>query len=45
MIDENGEIVRTEEEDTLQSKIHKLKQTYQHEYNELKDLKTEIERI
>ena len=25
MIDENGEIVRTEEEDTLQSKIHKLK--------------------
>ena len=45
MIDENGEIVRTEEEDTLQSKIHKLKQSYQQEYNELKDLKTEIERI
>ena len=45
MIDENGEIVRTEEEDNLQGNIHKLKLAYQQEYNELKDLKTEIERI
>lgn len=45
MIDENGEIVRTDEEDALQGKIGKLKLAYQQEYNELKDLKTEIERI
>ena len=45
MVDDNGEIVRTDEEEALQLQINKLKQTYQKEYNELKDLKTEIERI
>ena len=45
MVDENGEIVRTDEEDGLQGQINKLKHNYQREYNELKDLKMEIERI
>ena len=45
MVDDNGELVRTEEEDQIQSQINRYKQTYQAEYTELKDLKTEIERI
>ena len=45
MVDDNGELVRTEEEDQIQSMINRYKQTYQAEYTELKDLKTEIERI
>ena len=45
LVDENGEIERTKEEDELQAKIARHKQAYQAEYNELKDLKTEIERI
>lgn len=43
MVDENGEIIRTEEENSLQQKIALRKQQYQNDYNELKDLKTEIE--
>lgn len=45
MVDDNGELVRTEEEDRLQDRINQLKKTYQSEYTELKDLKSEIERI
>ena len=45
MVDDNGELVRTEEEDQIQAQINRYKQTYQAEYTELKDLKTEIERI
>jgi hypothetical protein len=45
LVDENGEIERTAEEDALQIQVSKAKQQYQKEYNELKDLKTEIERI
>lgn len=45
MVDDSGEIIKTEEEEKIQIEINKLKQTYQGEYNELKDLKTEIERI
>lgn len=45
MVDDNGELVRTEEEDQIQVQINRYKQTYQAEYTELKDLKTEIERI
>ena len=45
MVDDNGELVRTEEEDQIQVQINRYKQTYQAEYSELKDLKTEIERI
>jgi molecular chaperone GrpE (heat shock protein) len=40
-----GEIIKTAEEDEYQSKITKLKREYQSQYNELKDLKQEIERI
>lgn len=45
MVDDNGEIVRTEDENALQLQINGLKQSYQGEYVELKELKTEIERI
>ena len=45
MVDESGEIIKTDEEEKIQLEISKLKQTYQCDYNELKDLKTEIERI
>ena len=45
MVDDNGELMRTPEEDELQLRINSLKQNYQREYTELKDLKTEIERI
>ena len=45
MVDDNGELVRTEEEDALQGRINGLKHTYQSEYTELKELKSEIERI
>lgn len=45
LVDESGEIIKTDEEDKIQLEISKLKQTYQTDYNELKDLKTEIERI
>jgi len=45
LVDDNGEIIRTPEEDTLQRTIYKMKQTYQTDYNELKDLKGEIEQI
>lgn len=45
LIDENGEIQKTPEEDKLQAQIMQLKREYQTQYNELKDLKTEIERI
>ena len=39
MVDENGEIIKTQEEEQLQSKITDLKRSYQAQYNELKDLK------
>lgn len=45
MVDDNGELLRTPEEDELQQRINQFKQKYQTEYTELKDLKTEIERI
>ena len=45
LIDANGEIIKTPEEDQLQGEIMKEKRDYQNQYNELKDLKTEIERI
>ena len=45
MVDENGEIIKTEEEEQIQSKITDMKRSYQAQYNELKDLKQEIERI
>jgi len=45
MVDDSGEIIKTDEENKIQVEINLLKSTYQLEYNELKDLKTEIERI
>lgn len=45
LVDENGEIIKTPEEDDFQGKITKLKNDYQSQYNELKELKMEIERI
>ena len=45
MVDDNGELVRTPEEDQYQSQINQKKQAYATEYGELKDLKGEIERI
>lgn len=45
MVDDNGEIIRTPEEETLQRKIYTMKQEYQQDYNELKDLKGDIEQI
>lgn len=45
LVDDNGEIIKTPEEEQKQLKITQLKQDYQAQYNELKDLKSEIERI
>jgi len=45
LVDENGEIIKTPEEEEIQGKINLLKNDYQAQYNELKDLKSEIERI
>ena len=45
LVDENGEIIKTPEEDQIQEKISGVKRAYQTQYNELKDLKSEIERI
>ena len=45
MVDDNGEIVKTPEEEELQMQISQFKHKYQREYTELKELKTEIERI
>lgn len=45
MIDENGEIIKSPEEEQYQAQIMQLKKAYHNQYNELKDLKTEIERI
>ena len=45
MVDDNGEVMRTPEEMQMQQKIALRKQAYQEDYNELKDLKGEIERI
>ena len=44
-VDSNGEIIQTAEELNLQSKISVLKKSYQDQYQELKELKSEIERI
>ena len=33
MVDEGGEIIKTDEEDKIQLEISKLKQTYQGDYN------------
>ena len=45
LVDENGEIIKTPEEQQLQEQVSKQKRDYQSQYNELKSLKTEIERI
>jgi kinesin family protein 6/9 len=45
LVDENGEIIKTEEEEKNQQQITEVKRKYQSQYNELKDLKSEIERI
>ena len=44
-VDSNGEIIQTPEELNLQSQISQLKIMYQNQYQELKELKGEIERI
>lgn len=45
LVDDNGEIIKTPEEEEKQAKITSLKKEYQNQYNELKELKSEIERI
>ncbi len=46
MIDpSSGEVLKTPEEEQYQSQINKYKLKYQEQYNELKELKAEIERI
>ena len=45
LVDDNGEIIKTPEEEAKQAKITGLKKDYQAQYNELKELKSEIERI
>ena len=45
LVDENGEIIKTPEEEQIQGQITQHKNSYQSQYNELKDLKSEIERI
>lgn len=40
-----GEVLKTPEEEQLQGQTNKLKMKYQDHYNELKELKQEIERI
>jgi DNA-directed RNA polymerase subunit L len=45
LIDENGEVIRSKEENEIQAHISKMKIQYQEDYNELKELKNEIERI
>jgi kinesin family protein 6/9 len=45
LIDENGEVIRSKEENEIQAQISKWKVQYQEDYNELKELKNEIERI
>ena len=45
MVDANGEILRTQEEEELQARINQLKMKYSEQYSELKELKAEIERI
>ena len=39
LVDENGEIIKTDEEEQNQMKITEVKRKYQTQYNELKDLK------
>ncbi len=46
MIDpSSGEVLKTPEEEQYQTQINKYKLKYQEQYNELKELKAEIERI
>ena len=45
LVDPNGEVLKTPEEEELQLRVNKLKMRYQEQYNELKELKAEIERI
>eukprot|EP00826_Nyctotherus_ovalis_P063340 TRINITY_DN9282_c0_g1_i10.p1 TRINITY_DN9282_c0_g1~~TRINITY_DN9282_c0_g1_i10.p1 ORF type:complete len:584 (+),score=206.55 TRINITY_DN9282_c0_g1_i10:821-2572(+) len=45
MVDRNGEIIRTPEEDQLQSEVAAAKSLYQQQYSALKELKGEIEGI
>ena len=40
-----GEVMKTPEEEQIQVQINKHKMRYQEQYNELKELKAEIERI
>ncbi|TNV72422.1 hypothetical protein FGO68_gene3267 [Halteria grandinella] len=42
---QTGEVLKTPEEEALQLQVNKLKMKYQEQYNELKELKAEIERI
>ncbi len=44
-VDANGEIIQSEEEINLQAKISALKKSYHEQYQELKELKSEIDRI
>ena len=41
----SGEVLKTPEEEQIQNQINKYKIKYQEHYNELKELKAEIERI
>ena len=44
-VDTNGEIIQSAEEMNIQAKISVLKRSYQEQYQELKELKSEIDRI
>lgn len=45
LVDASGEVLKTPEEEQLQAQTNGLKIKYQEQYNELKELKAEIERI
>ena len=45
LVDASGEVLKTPEEEQLQAQTNGLKMKYQEQYNELKELKAEIERI
>ena len=40
-----GEVLKSKEEEQLQSQVNNFKIKYQGQYNELKEMKAEIERI
>mmetsp|Transcript_10295 Transcript_10295/g.11532 ORF Transcript_10295/g.11532 Transcript_10295/m.11532 type:complete len:99 (-) Transcript_10295:99-395(-) len=45
LVDADGNIMKSEEEDELQSQLQTLKKQYQDKYMALKTLKAEIERL